>query len=176
MAMEIVKYVDGIKKVLQEQGFYYSYHADLTKSLQRSSTDKRYQWNEAISQDFTFQNVQPFWTPVPIIQGYIEQKTRVFGDTSLEIMLISRRRTSMAGARFISRGIDDNSNVANYVETEIIIAYDRHLYSFLQIRGSIPLFWDQKQKGLNNIISIKRNEELTSHVLDGHVADIVNDY
>jgi len=37
----------------------------------------------------------------------------------------------MAGARFISRGIDDNSNVANFVESEIIISYDKHLYSFL---------------------------------------------
>lgn len=30
---EIVSYVDGIKKVLVEQGFYFSYHADLTSSL-----------------------------------------------------------------------------------------------------------------------------------------------
>jgi len=50
----------------------------------------------------------------------------------------------MAGARFISRGIDDNSNVANFVESELIITYEQHLYSFLQIRGSIPLFWEQK--------------------------------
>ena len=82
----------------------------------------------------------------------------------------------MAGARFISRGIDDNSNVANFVESELLITYDKHLYSFLQIRGSIPLFWEQKQKGLNNFISIKRNEELTSHVFDGHLEDITNDY
>ena len=82
----------------------------------------------------------------------------------------------MAGARFISRGIDDNSNVANFVESELMITYDQHLYSFLQIRGSIPLFWEQKQKGLNNIISIKRNEGLTSHVFDGHLQDITNDY
>lgn len=50
----------------------------------------------------------------------------------------------MAGARFISRGIDDNSNVANFVESELIITYEQRLYSFLQIRGSIPLFWEQK--------------------------------
>jgi hypothetical protein len=27
----------------------------------------------------------------------------------------------MAGARFIARGIDDDSNVANFVETELIL-------------------------------------------------------
>ena len=35
MPAEIVKYVDGIKKVLEQQGFYYSYHADITSSQQR---------------------------------------------------------------------------------------------------------------------------------------------
>lgn len=82
----------------------------------------------------------------------------------------------MAGARFISRGIDDNSNVANFVESELIITYDKHLYSFLQIRGSIPLFWEQKQKGIKNVISIKRSEELTSNVFEGHLQEISSDY
>ena len=59
-------------------------------------------------------------------------------------MLISRRRHARAGARFISRGIDDESNVANFVESELILTYDMNLYSFVQIRGSIPLFWEQK--------------------------------
>jgi len=85
------------------------------------------------------------------------------------MMLISRRRHAMAGARFISRGIDDNSNVANFVESEVILSYDQNMYSFVQIRGSIPLFWEQKQKGLKNTISIKRSEILTSHVFDGHL-------
>jgi len=40
------------------------------------------------------------------------------------LMVISRRRHAMAGARFQARGIDDNSNVANFVESEVIITYD----------------------------------------------------
>lgn len=35
----------------------------------------------------------------------------------------------MAGARFIARGIDDNSNVANFVESELIITYQTLLFS-----------------------------------------------
>ena len=35
MPLELVKFVDGIKNVLQNQGFYYSYHADMTSSQQR---------------------------------------------------------------------------------------------------------------------------------------------
>ena len=71
---EIVKFVDGIKKLLTEQGFYYSYNADLTSSQQRQASvkfeydpgnnynyrfrdkyqDKRYHWNNKITQDFKF--------------------------------------------------------------------------------------------------------------------------
>ena len=35
----------------------------------------------------------------------------------LKFILISRRRKLHAGTRFNARGIDDNGNVANYVET-----------------------------------------------------------
>lgn len=67
----------------------------------------------------------------------------------------------MAGARFLRRGIDDNSNVANFVESELILSTEDHVFSFVQIRGSMPLFWEQKTKGLVNKIYIKRSKELT---------------
>ena len=35
MPLELVKFVDGVKNVLQNQGFYYSCHADMTSSQQR---------------------------------------------------------------------------------------------------------------------------------------------
>jgi hypothetical protein len=68
---------------------------------------------------------------VPLIQGYIEQIEQTFDGNPIDVMLISRRRYAMAGARFISRGIDDNSNVANFVESELIITYEKHMYSFV---------------------------------------------
>jgi len=33
--------------------------------------------------------------------------------------------------------------VANYVETEQIISYLDHQVSFVQVRGSVPVFWSQ---------------------------------
>jgi len=41
------------------------------------------------------------------------------------------------------RGIDSQGNPANYVETEQILEYDNYYSSFVQIRGSIPLYWSQ---------------------------------
>ena len=45
--------------------------------------------------------------------------------------------------RFQVRGVDDNGKVANFAETEQIILIDDEVSSFLQIRGSVPLFWEQ---------------------------------
>ena len=57
-------------------------------------------------------------------------------------MLISRRRQARGGVRFIQRGIDEQGNCANMVESEVIVTYLGKIYSFVQIRGSIPLFWE----------------------------------
>lgn len=58
-------------------------------------------------------------------------------------ILISRRSTKRAGTRLFCRGIDNHGNVSNFVETEQIIEYNGEKVSFVQIRGSIPIFWYQ---------------------------------
>jgi hypothetical protein len=78
---------------------------------------------------------------VPIIQGYFEHKTCAFDGKKLEMILISRRRHGQAGTRYLSRGLDDEGNVANFVETEQIIIYGGLVFSHVQVRGSVPLFW-----------------------------------
>lgn len=64
------------------------------------------------------------------------------------LTIISRRSTKRSGLRYLRRGIDDQGNVANFAETEqILSAADWSLNvpirSFLQIRGSIPLYFSQ---------------------------------
>ncbi|KAI5171451.1 phosphatidylinositol 4-phosphatase [Pancytospora epiphaga] len=54
------------------------------------------------------------------------------------IFLISRRSSLRAGMRYFSRGCDLSGNCSNFVETEQFID---GVSSYLQIRGSIPLFW-----------------------------------
>lgn len=70
------------------------------------------------------------------------------GKHDFVLTLISRRSVKRAGLRYLRRGIDDEGNVANCVETEQILSpQDWSLklktFSFLQIRGSIPLFYTQ---------------------------------
>ena len=59
------------------------------------------------------------------------------------MILISRRSRFRAGTRYKRRGVDEEGFVGNYVETEQIFKYNKHVVSFLQVRGSIPIYWSQ---------------------------------
>jgi hypothetical protein len=64
------------------------------------------------------------------------------------LTLISRRSIRRAGLRYLRRGVDDDGNVANYVETEQILSpmtwsLSDKVFSLLQLRGSIPLHFAQ---------------------------------
>jgi phosphatidylinositol 4-phosphatase len=74
----------------------------------------------------------------------------------MHLALISRRSRFRAGTRYFRRGIDHKGHVANFNETEQIllleghstpapISYDNYTakLSFVQIRGSIPVFWSE---------------------------------
>jgi hypothetical protein len=45
--------------------------------------------------------------------------------------------------RFNVRGSNDDGHVANFVETEQVIYLDNEVTSYVQTRGSVPLFWEQ---------------------------------
>lgn len=62
------------------------------------------------------------------------------------IVLVSRRSWKNVGARFIRRGLNREKEAANSIETEqyVIMKGDEEpTNSFLQLRGSIPLYWKQ---------------------------------
>jgi len=64
--------------------------------------------------------------------------------------------------------------VANFVETEQILMYRDLVFSHVQIRGSVPLFW--QQRGLQAHTSIKRGAELTAKAFDKHLSGLVSDF
>jgi hypothetical protein len=83
-----------------------------------------------------------FWT-LPIIQGFVQVEECVIENECFTLALVSRRSRNRAGTRYKRRGIDEDGNVANYVETEQILSLRQHQISFTQIRGSVPIYWDQ---------------------------------
>lgn len=70
----------------------------------------------------------------------------------IRLCLLSRRSRYRAGTRYFRRGIDREGHVANFVETEQVLLLDSPSpdglgdevtaqLSFVQIRGSMPMFW-----------------------------------
>jgi hypothetical protein len=77
--------------------------------------------------------------------GQHQQEPKEVKDLSCTpvMILFSRRSRFRAGTRYKKRGVDEAGNVGNYVETEQIFKYNKHVVSFVQVRGSIPIFWSQ---------------------------------
>ncbi|RDA89961.1 hypothetical protein CP533_6676 [Ophiocordyceps camponoti-saundersi (nom. inval.)] len=76
--------------------------------------------------------------------------------------LISRRSTKRAGLRYLRRGINEDGFTANTVETEQILSsptweLSRPIRSFLQIRGSIPMYFTQTAYSLKPVPVIQHS-------------------
>lgn len=145
--------------------FYFSYTYDITHTLQHNMTcrwkstgpsfNARFMWNNYLLKPLRKSNVSSQWI-LPVIHGYFNQtKYSVFGRT-VSLTLLSRRSRYFAGARFLKRGVTEDGKVANDVESEQILhevsagnKSFRNFSSFVQIRGSIPLFWSQDTTGMH---------------------------
>lgn len=138
-------YLSMLESVLKTPHFYFSYEYDLTNSMQRNSEqshyDQRFLWNGHLARDL--QQYESYY--LPLIHGFVSiNRLEPMVVTGSHWTLISRRSVHRAGTRFLCRGLDDDGNVANFVETEQILEANQDLTSFVQIRGSIPVKWSQK--------------------------------
>jgi hypothetical protein len=78
-----------------------------------------------------------------------DARTVTVDGRKLNLCLISRRSRFRAGTRYFRRGIDHDGHVANFNETEQITTVPSQsdpnvaatTLSFVQIRGSVPVFW-----------------------------------
>ncbi|XP_038846705.1 phosphatidylinositide phosphatase SAC2-like [Salvelinus namaycush] len=136
---------------------------------QWKQVDDRFFWNKHMVQELIDLQVPEvdFWV-TPIIQGFVQVQELVVNynespeeeksspDTPLQeltcvddihprftVALISRRSRHRAGMRYKRRGVDTDGHVANFVETEQLIHVHNHSLSFVQSRGSVPVFWSQ---------------------------------
>lgn len=83
---------------------------------------------------------------VVVMQGSVFVRRCRIGERDFTWTLISRRSRHRVGTRFFARGCDDRGKVANFVETESMVACgpgDNHIAAFVQTRGSMPFFWQQ---------------------------------
>ena len=95
------------------------------------------------------------------------------------LTLLSRLSGRRAGTRFNARGMDDDGNVANWVETETVFCAPSGMcFSYVQTRGSVPVFWEQ-QAGFTpgqQKIQITRSAEATQPAFDKHMSELEMNY
>ncbi|KAI0375801.1 inositol polyphosphate phosphatase [Pilatotrama ljubarskyi] len=194
-----------LRKLISAGTFYYASDPqwDISSRLQRrlarsepwdpSTYDDRFVWNEYIVKsllDFR-ERLDPHERAdldkcqfiVLAIQGYVGICTLALpapptnGTPAVATLsLISRLGWKRAGTRFNTRGVDDDGNCANFVETETLFSTDQHCYGYVQVRGSVPLFWEQQ--GLQTFgqrIQITR-PQASQPAFDRHFAGLVEEY
>ncbi|KAK4689930.1 synaptojanin, partial [Tremellales sp. Uapishka_1] len=193
----------GMKKYLESGGFFFAEGCewDISTRLGESnwlqpvenfvspleSFDDRFVWNSTLLAPLlTFRSHLPADLRstldaqnliVPIIQGFVGSLPVQSGAASLGI--ISRLGWKRAGARFRTRGIDDDGQVANFVETETILAMQSTVYSYVETRASVPLFWQQPTTGLQTMqqrVEITRPPQASQPAFDKHFLDLMQHY
>lgn len=149
-----------LQRMLSSGSFYFSYDFDLTRCAQVryqnsneatsfwETADDRFFWNRHIIKEllkFRRQlpedhraNLDRQGILVMATSGFIRiDEVRNFSDT-YKLAIVSRLSCKRAGTRFNTRGVDDDGNVANNVETEILLYSKEYCFSYLLIRGSVP--------------------------------------
>ncbi|KAH0700951.1 phosphoinositide phosphatase SAC6-like [Solanum tuberosum] len=136
-------------------GLYFSYDVNITLSAQRlhdlgdeskllplwRQADPRFLWNNYMMEVLIDHKLDPFL--LPVVQGSFHNFQAAIGKDIVDVTLIARRCNRRTGTRMWRRGADTDGFVANFVESEQIIQLNGCTASFVQVRGSIPLLWDQ---------------------------------
>ena len=142
--------------------------------------DKKYFFNFQLYKKFinpeTSEPIDYTYTFItPIICGFIDILNLEINDDKLDLFLITRRSKNNAGTRFNTNGINDDGNTANFCETELILIYNNSLlFSFSQLRGSAPIFFEKK--GISYSIDITRNKDLSKEAFIRHILEINKDF
>lgn len=181
--------VSEVRKLLNSGTFYFSWSSnssssalfDLTLCAQRKSKnvliDNRFFWNRML-----FIHLIRFGIPceewlLKTMCGSVEIRTIYVGHRQARAVVISRLSCERAGTRFNVRGSNDDGNVANFVETEQAIYLDDEVSSYVQTRGSVPIFWEQPgiQVGSHKV-KMSRGFSASVSAFDKHFLQLKKNY
>lgn len=185
-----------LRKLLSSGGFYYSSDFDLTSTLQDRGINshslsiddykEEYMWNNFMLKEMIDfrdklslemkEKLDDDGFLTTVIRGFAETFSTSMQRTKVLMTVISRQSWKRAGTRFNSRGIDDEGYVSNFVETETILYCEAFCYSFIEIRGSVPIFWEQDTSLINPKVQITRSEEATQPIFDEHFKRLLENY
>lgn len=182
-------YLTMVKTVLRTPYFYFSYSYDLTHSLQRlynfgpdfikaslfERAEHRFLWNHHLMKPLLNQpELSKYW--LPLMHGFINISSVVLNRKVFHWIIISRRSNTRAGTRLFYRGADLQGNVANFVETEQIVEFENNRGSYVQIRGSIPLIWQQYPNLRYKPTPVLISNQMQQEVISKHIESLLPMY
>ncbi len=136
---------------------------NIEKDKLKSVTNCTFLWNHYHLKEF-YEIIQHKSWVAFFTYGFFDQvECSIYGLRFL-ITVIARRNRHYAGTRYLKRGICDDGNVANDVETEQILeeistscAEKPIISSYVHIRGSVPIQWHQEHMKIISLPSIVVN-------------------
>ncbi|CAH2244759.1 synaptojanin-1 [Pararge aegeria] len=181
--------VSEVRKLLNSGTFYFSWNSgkandnlfDLTLCAQRKSKgaypDNRFFWNRTLFIHLIRYGIDCDDWLTRAMCGSVEIRTIYVGHRQARAVLVSRLSCERAGTRFNVRGCNDDGNVANFVETEQAIYIDDSMASYIQTRGSVPLFWEQPgiQVGSHKV-KMSRGYDASTSACDRHFSQLKRNY
>ena len=174
-----------------------------------SSYEVQFFWNKSLLRPFLHRERDVY--ALPVMQGFVGQRDFTLSKCSDDIKsvaqttadsvdsnrkdqsdpacpqdqflltLVSRRSVERPGLRYLRRGIDEDGNTANFVETEQLLSSKdwspaRNIYSFLQIRGSIPLFFSQSPYSFKPVPVLQHSQATNLSAFRNHFEKLVDRY
>jgi hypothetical protein len=184
-----------IRKLLNN-GFFYSRDFDLTNVLQQrglqgdyhqmfNNYEKRYLWNkfmlqellrfrERIMQDER-DNLDRSEFLTFLVRGFVKTLNVIIDGEDSLITVISRISCAKSSGPFGLTGVDEDGHVSNYIESEILFYDKNHYFSYAQLRGNVPIFYEVENPFLQNRkIYFPKSKEMNAMVFDKHFDSIVS--
>ncbi|KAF8559644.1 hypothetical protein OG21DRAFT_1594475 [Imleria badia] len=152
--------------------------------------NREFWWNEWLSKPFIDAGMHSY--VLPIVQGHFQLSSFDLPTNSymqehdlvsrVDYFIASRRSRYRGGLRYQRRGVDEEAHVANFVETETIMRIERNgianVFSFVQIRGSVPLYWTQSGYSMKPppVLSPECTSEQNSDAMKRHLQRTIATY
>ncbi|KAJ2724243.1 hypothetical protein GGI07_002113 [Coemansia sp. Benny D115] len=182
-----MRIIEELARIFGTSGIFYSYDYDLTRSLQEKDSQppvaERAPLAHAAARDYWFNwhfqqrllaNNAHEWA-LPLIQGCVQVAAcDIKTGESFQVCVLSRRNWRRIGMRYERRGINSEGYVANFVETEQILAVEvggmqTYYASFIQTRGSMPFYWKQTPSGLQPAPVVLKSDDENARVCALHL-------
>ncbi|KFG50456.1 SacI homology domain-containing protein [Toxoplasma gondii p89] len=135
--------------------------------------ERRFVWNYELMKPFLVQGSPGLeclrrGILLPVLHGAVCSASLALSRGTARLLVIARRSAFFAGTRYRKRGLSVAGDAANEVETEFVFytytprrasafppsssssysrplrVFDFHLFSHVQVRGSVPTFWAQE--------------------------------